>query len=50
MWVLRGSAIEMASRGDQIGMRKRTYDLANVLNRVTADNLHPEQDQGNEYR
>ncbi len=44
----------MASRGDQIGMRKRTYDLANVLNRVTTDNLHPEQvtgqDQGNEYR
>ena len=33
-------------------MRKRAYELADLLSRMTADNLHPEQDigkpQGNE--
>ena len=50
--VSEGSAIEMDSQGDRVVMRKQTYDLADMLTRVTADNLHPEQDigetQGNE--
>ena len=44
--VSEGSAIEMASRGDRVVMRKRPYDLAGLLSLVTDDNLHPEQDIG----
>ena len=44
--VSEGSAIEMESRGDRVVMRKRSYDLDDLLSRVTADNLHPEQDIG----
>ena len=50
--VSEGSAVEMDAQGKQIIMQKRTYDLADMLRRITADNLHPEQDigetQGNE--
>ena len=41
-----GSAIEMASQGDRVVMRKRPYDLADLLSRITDDNLHPEHDTG----
>ena len=44
--VSEGSAIEMASQGDGVVMRKRAYDLDDLLSRVTEDNLHPEQDAG----
>ena len=44
--VSEGSAIEMESRGDRVVMRKRAYDLADLLSRVTADNVHPEHDTG----
>ncbi|MDE0049176.1 MAG: AbrB/MazE/SpoVT family DNA-binding domain-containing protein [Rhodospirillales bacterium] len=44
--VSEGSAIEMASQGDRVVMRRRPYDLADMLSRVTAENLHPEQDTG----
>ena len=44
--VSEGSAIEMQSQGDRVVMRKRAYDLADMLSRMTADNLHPEHDTG----
>ena len=44
--VQEGSAIEIVSRGEQVVMRKRTYVLADMLARVTADNLHPELGTG----
>ena len=44
--VHEGSAIEIVSHGDQVVMRKRTYNLADMLDRVTEDNLHPELDTG----
>ncbi len=44
--VSEGSAIEMDSQGDRIVMRKQTYNLAEMLTRVTPDNLHLEQDTG----
>ena len=44
--VSEGSAIEMDSRGDGVLMRKKAYDLAEMLSRITADNLHPEQETG----
>ena len=50
--VSEGSAIEMDAQGGQIVIRKRTYDLNDLLNRITPENCHPEQEigeaQGNE--
>jgi antitoxin MazE len=46
-WGVReGSAIEIISRGEQLVLRKRTYNLADMLAQVTADNLHSEFDTG----
>lgn len=44
--VSEGSAVEMDAEEGRIVLRKRTHDLADMLNRITADNLHPEQDFG----
>ena len=50
--VTDGSAIELDVEGERVAMRKRNYDLDDLLARVTPDNRHPEQDtrepQGNE--
>ena len=46
-WGVReGSAIEMSTRGDRVVMRKRGYQLADMLSKITAENLHAEQDAG----
>ncbi len=52
-WGVReGSAIEIISRGDHVVLRKETYNLTEMLDQVTDDNLHSEQNigpiQGNE--
>ena len=39
-----GSSIEMTSQGDQVVMRRRSYDLEDMLDQVTEENLHPEAD------
>ncbi len=44
--ISEGSAIEMDAQGEQVVMRKRNYDLDDLLAGVTPDNLHPEQDTG----
>ena len=44
--VQEGSAIEIVSRGDQVVLRKKSYDLADMLAEITPDNVHPEQDSG----
>lgn len=44
--VSKGSLIEMASRADQVVMRKQANNLADFLADVTPDNLHQEQDIG----
>ena len=36
----------MASQGDRVVLRKRPYDLADLLSRITDDNLHSELDTG----
>ena len=50
--VSEGSAVEMDAQDGQIVLRTKSHDLADMLSRITADNLHPEQDfgepQGNE--
>jgi len=46
-WGVReGSAVELVSRGEQVVIRKRRYDLAEMLERVSPDNLHSEVDFG----
>ena len=44
--VQEGSAIEIIPRGDQVVLRKETYDLASMLAQVQPDSLHPEQAAG----
>lgn len=44
--VQEGSAIELVSRGEQVVMRRRTWRLEEMLDRITDDNLHPELDAG----
>ena len=34
----------MTSQGDQVVMRRRSYDLEDMLDQVTETNLHPEAD------
>ena len=44
-WGVReGSAIEIVSRGDQVVLRKRSYNLDDMLANVTSDNLQSEMD------
>ena len=40
--VQEGSAIEIVPRGDQVVLRKRSYDLVGMLAQMTPDNLHSE--------
>ena len=44
--VSEGSAIEIVPRGDHVVLRKETYNLADMLDQITVDNLHAEQDSG----
>ena len=46
-WGVReGSAVEIVSRGDEVVLSKREYSLAEMMARVTPDNLHSEFDTG----
>ena len=46
-WGVReGSRIEMDSRGDRLVMRKRAYDLEEMVARMTPDTFHAEVDTG----
>ena len=44
--VQEGSAIEIGPDGDTLLLRKQSYDLLNLLDPVTSDNLHGETDTG----
>ena len=44
--ISEGSAIEMDAESGRIVMQKRSYDLNDMLERITVDNLHEEQDFG----
>ena len=44
--VSEGSAVEISSVGDQVVLRKQVNNLSDLLSKVTADNLHAEQDIG----
>ncbi len=46
-WGVReGSAVELVSRGEQVVIRKKRYDLAEMLGMISPDNLHSEVDFG----
>ena len=46
-WGVReGSAVELVSRGEQVVMRKKKYDLTEMLAKVSPENLHSEVDSG----
>ena len=46
-WGVReGSEIEMASLDGQLVLRKKTRPLAEMLDQITPENLHPEQEVG----
>ena len=44
--VSEGSAVEMETVGDEVVLRRRTYNLSDMLSRVKVENLHREQDVG----
>ncbi len=44
--VQEGSAIEIVADGDEVILRKKSYDLSEMLAQVTEENLHVEQDFG----
>ena len=44
--VSEGSRIELIPRGEQVVIRKKRYDLAEMLEKVTPGNLHSEVDMG----
>ena len=44
--VQEGSSIEIVPRGDQVVLRKKSYDLNSMLAQIEPGNLHPEQETG----
>ena len=44
--VQEGSSIEIVPRGDQLVLRKKSYDLAGMLAQIEPGSIHPEQDTG----
>ena len=44
--IQEGSVIDIEPNGDEIVLRKKKYDLADLLAQVTPDNLHHEEDWG----
>ena len=41
-----GSAIEIDAEGEQLRLRKRTYDLNDLIAEMSESRRHPEQDWG----
>lgn len=44
--VQEGSAIEIVPEGDTLLLRKQSYDLDGLLEQITPENVHGEQDTG----
>ena len=44
--VEEGSAIEIVPRGDRLVLRKKVYDLTDMLAAIGPGNVHPEVDAG----
>ncbi len=44
--IIEGSSVQLETCSDGIIIRKRTYDLATMVDQITSDNIHDEQDFG----
>ena len=44
--ISEGSAMEMDVQSGRIALWKRNYDLADMVSRITPENVHPETDMG----
>ena len=44
--VQEGAVIEIETRGNEILLRKKKYDLSEMLAQITPENLHIEEDWG----
>ena len=44
--IVEGSSVQLDVYSDRIVIRKRSYDLATMVDQITSDNIHHEQDFG----
>lgn len=44
--IVEGASVQLDAYSDRIVIRKRTYDLATMVDQITSDNIHHEQDFG----
>ena len=44
--IVEGSSVQLDAYSDRIVIRKRTYDLSALVDQITSDNFHHEQDFG----
>ena len=44
--VQEGSVVEITSSGDRLVLRRKPYELGNMLEQITPENLHGEQSTG----
>ena len=44
--IVEGASVQLEATSDGIIIRKRTYDLATMVDQITSDNIHDEQDFG----
>ena len=41
--IVEGASVQLDAYGDVIVIRKRTYDLATIVDQIASDNIHHEQ-------
>ena len=44
--IVEGASVQLDAYSDRIVIRKHTYDLATMVDQITSDNIHHEQDFG----
>ena len=44
--IVEGSSVQLDAYSDRIVIRKRTYDFSALVDQITSDNIHHEQDFG----
>ena len=44
--IVEGASVQLDAYSDRIVIRKRAYDLATMVDQITSDNIHREQNFG----
>ena len=44
--IVEGPSVQLDAYSDRIVIRKRTYDFSALVDQITSDNIHQEQDFG----